>query len=698
MAISQPHLERRKTGFYWRRRVPARLSNRFIPAFFCFPLRTHVPREAAELARRLTTISELCFNAETDVRPEIMTSILVEYSRFEIDGFDHLRALTGPRTRQAAEAALEIKAAARASLRDAIFLCDHTVALSPIRDTACRLGLEIDEDDEDFPILMANMIRLMIEISEEKDRRARGIFSDTQPYLHMALQSPQAVAVPTQDSVPAPAPAAPSGNDISEVSSVDATPVAPSPHEPAISSDEAPDTEERQKEEVFFEREGLKISVQTGKNPPARVLDGSVGGVLDLWDAWFEFKKKGMRQEGSFIYEDEELARKFEKDAGTVQSTRKLISDLIGNTPINQVTDEDWTAFNNMLFKLPNNHGKSPLDKEQHCFEIIAREEKKKARELRKAEVRIKKERLTQDEAEALREEAKLVRLAPRTVQRHQGYLRNALNHAVEFGVISHNSYKPFVLSEKAINELRDARPETSRMLWLDEFTELLGKDKWSSKKTMIDDPVYWVPIIARLHGLRSEEILQLKPKNIRSDDGILFFDIERGTGQRAKSNNARRFVPIHSQLLELGFLELVQRQKMLKKERIFDEVNRSKSSKNTFTATFTKKFTYYRKSRNIYEKRLDLHALRTTFNSKMVGYAIPDTARRYLMGHKNSDVGIVNYLPEGFPLKTLKGLIELEQIDLSVVTKRFGKTEMPRKGPYLAVDDGIEVSARRSA
>ncbi|MEP2717693.1 hypothetical protein [Pseudophaeobacter sp.] len=30
-----------------------------------------------------------------------MTSIFVDYSKFEIARFDHLRALTGPRTRQA---------------------------------------------------------------------------------------------------------------------------------------------------------------------------------------------------------------------------------------------------------------------------------------------------------------------------------------------------------------------------------------------------------------------------------------------------------------------------------------------------------------------------------------------------------------------------------------------------------------------
>lgn len=696
MANSQPHLERRKTGFFWRRRVPARVSNLFIPAFFCFPLRTHVPREAAELARRLTTISELCFNAETDVHPEIMTSLLTGYARFEIDAFDELRARTGPRTRAAAEAALEIEAAARASLRDAIFLYDHTPALSPIRDTARRLGVEIDDDDKDFPVLMANMVRLMIELSEEKDRRAKGVFSDTQPYLQMALQAPQPATAPRQGAVPASTVVACSHQQ--ETPLVVAQNTATADDATVTTVVDEPAEEQRQKEAVFFEREGLKISVKTGENPPARVLDGSVGGVLDLWDAWFDYKKKGKRQEGAYIYEDEELAKKFEKDEGTVQSTRKLISDMIGNKSIHQVTDGEWTTFNNMLFKLPSNHGKSPQDKEQHCSEIILREEKKKARELRKAEARIKKERLTEDDAEALREEAKLKRLAPRTVQRHQGHLRSALNHAVAFGVISHNSYKPFVLSEKAIDELRNARPETSRMLWLNEFTKLLEKDKWSSEKTMIDDPVYWLPIIARLHGLRSEEILQLKPKNVRSDDGILFFDIERGTGQSAKSNNARRFVPIHSQLLELGFMELVERQKKMGKRRIFDQVNRSKSSKMTYTATFTKKFTYYRKSRKIYEKRLDFHALRTTFNSKMVGYAIPDTARRYMMGHKNEDVGIVNYLPEGFPLKTLKTLIEKEQIDLSMVTRRFAKVDEPRKGPYLAVEDGMEVPERKSA
>ncbi|MBI1492434.1 tyrosine-type recombinase/integrase [Halocynthiibacter styelae] len=697
MALKQPHLELRPTGFFWRRRVPAHAKMRFIPAFFCFPLKTQVIREAAVVARRLTAISDICFYAEIDMSPDIMTNILTTYASLEIEASDRLRALTGPRSRQAAETALAVEAASRAALHDAIFLCDKSPALDPIRVTAQHLGITLDEKEEDFFVLADKMLRLLIELSDEKDRRARGVFSDTQPYLQMALQVPQPIpAAPSQ--VPVSASEAPIVNDKQETLPAQTQSATSSNEDSAITAAEAPAEEERQKDEVFFEREGLKVSVQTAKNPPAHVLDGSDGGVLDLWDSWFEYKKNGLRQEGSYIYEDEKLAEKFKKDAGTVQSTRKIISDMIGNKPIHHVTDEEWAAFNNLLFKLPKNHGKSPLDKEQHCFEIIEREQKKKEREQRKAEIKIQKERIGKDEAEALREKANFKTIAPRTVQRHQGNLRSALNHAVDLGVISHNSFKPFVLSEKAIDELRNARPETTRMLWLGEFKDLLGKDKWTAAKTEIDDPLYWLPIIARLHGLRSEEILQLKPENIRSDSDVLFFDIERGTGQSAKSNNARRFVPIHSQLLELGFMKLVEHQKSLGKRRIFDKVNRSKSSKNTFTATFTKKFTYYRKSREIYAERLDFHALRTTFNSKMVGYAIPDTARRYMMGHRNEDVGIINYLPEGFPLKTLKELLELDQIDLSMVTRRFEKAETPRKGPYLAAQDGVKMRALKTA
>lgn len=718
MATNQPHLELRSTGFYWRRRVPSAVKNRFIPRFFCFPLRTHVPRDAANLAQRLTAVSEICFKAEQNMLPEIMTEILVAYVRSEIELADRLRALTGPRTREAAEAALTLEAASRASLHDAIFLCDKTPAVQPLKDTAERLGIPLDETEEDFAILADKMVRAMIAVSEERERRTRGVFNEQDPNVAEALLrmgSPQSsVAMPA-----APAPAAParihsmqqltspsSDTPDSAVCTVEAPPA-----DLSISCDEesgAQKTAGKQQDLsapaklmtsqpmlVVHQLEGRTISLKPERLAPVHVLDATDPSVLDLWDEWFNDNKAGLRIEGAYVHEDAGKAARFMKDADTIRSTRKIIADVFGETRVSKMTSDRWVQFNDLLQKLPNNHGRSSRLRALTCYEFIDHEKAKEKKLLAKAEKQIKKEGLAGEEAEAIRKKVKIKVIAPRTFQRHQKYLSAPLDHAVEKGRISHNPFKPFVLRDAVIDDMRASLPDNQRKLWTsNEFAALLSTDKWTSPKTKIDDHVYWVPLIALLHAMRSEEILQLKPSNIRCHKGVYFFDIERGTGQSIKSNNARRFVPIHSQLIELGFLKLVEQQTQLGKNRIFARVARSKCSRLTYTKNFTKNFAYYRKSRNAYRERQDLHSMRTTFNSERVAMSMPDTARRYLMGHRNDDVGIINYLPEGFPLATLKDYIEMEQLDLSMVTRRFGADPENVKGPRLAAQDGIAVSA----
>lgn len=242
---------------------------------------------------------------------------------------------------------------------------------------------------------------------------------------------------------------------------------------------------------------------------------------------------------------------------------------------------------------------------------------------------------------------------------------------------------------------MRKSAPDTKRQLWTSaDLAALLSTPPWTSEKTRIDDPVYWAPLIARLHALRSEEILQLKPADVKCDDGIHYFDIARGTGQSLKSQNARRLVPLHSQLIELGFLTLVELQRKRGATRIFDRAKRSKTKRLSFTGNFTKTFNYRRRTNGIYDPRKDLHGLRTTFHQKMADALVPDTARRYLMGHRNDDVGITNYLPEGFALATLKQCIERQRIDLSMVTRRFSETGATRGVPRLAAKDGVAISA----
>ena len=114
-----PHLEIRRSGYYWRRRLPRSLRDRGAAAsgdpgkggctpseksFLCFSLRIHVLRDAKILARRLTEMSDLVFAADAEtmmaIAPETQVWMLESLGRFEIEAFERARANCALRMRR----------------------------------------------------------------------------------------------------------------------------------------------------------------------------------------------------------------------------------------------------------------------------------------------------------------------------------------------------------------------------------------------------------------------------------------------------------------------------------------------------------------------------------------------------------------------------------------------------------------------
>jgi integrase len=62
--------------------------------------------------------------------------------------------------------------------------------------------------------------------------------------------------------------------------------------------------------------------------------------------------------------------------------------------------------------------------------------------------------------------------------------------------------------------------------------------------------------------GARQSEIAGLKASNIKKDDStatpLMFIVADRRTGRRLKTKSSERVIPIHPQLIELGFLKFV--------------------------------------------------------------------------------------------------------------------------------------------
>lgn len=92
----------------------------------------------------------------------------------------------------------------------------------------------------------------------------------------------------------------------------------------------------------------------------------------------------------------------------------------------------------------------------------------------------------------------------------------------------------------------------------------------------------YWLPLLSLFTGARIEELAQLRPQDIKSDKGIWYFDITTledapdrekdpvGHAKSLKNANARREVPLHTRLIELGFLAYVDDMRARKKPQLF--------------------------------------------------------------------------------------------------------------------------------
>ena len=70
----------------------------------------------------------------------------------------------------------------------------------------------------------------------------------------------------------------------------------------------------------------------------------------------------------------------------------------------------------------------------------------------------------------------------------------------------------------------------------------------------------YWLPLLGLFTGARLNELCQLLKSDVGEREGVVVISIlDEESNKRLKTDAARRFVPIHSKLIELGFLDFVK-------------------------------------------------------------------------------------------------------------------------------------------
>ncbi|MBL4917461.1 DUF6538 domain-containing protein [Szabonella alba] len=156
--------------------------------------------------------------------------------------------------------------------------------------------------------------------------------------------------------------------------------------------------------------------------------------------------------------------------------------------------------------------------------------------------------------------------LADRTVNRYLSSLGAFLSWAVDQGYITSNPTEGLMLNKKAKAPTLPFKTEQLTKLFNSPwFAGCKSADEWRNVAkpgdVLIRDHRFWVPLIMLFSGARPGEIGQLAVNDVRQQHGHWIMHIttegdETDEGKSVKTAGSMRVVPVHPELIRLGFID----------------------------------------------------------------------------------------------------------------------------------------------
>jgi len=238
--------------------------------------------------------------------------------------------------------------------------------------------------------------------------------------------------------------------------------------------------------------------------------------------------------------------------------------------------------------------------------------------------------------------------LSPRTVQEKcLAFLKAILNWAVNNGYIDHSP-------ASGLNVARPKVENTARLPYsVDDLNKIFRMPIYTTgerPKAGGGEAAKWIPLLALFTGARLEELGQLHVADVKETEGIQYLDMTTvDEGKRYKTRSSRRKIPIHSELIRLGFMAYVEERRKAGDQRLFPEV---RSSNESVTAAWSKWWGHYVRKHGITDSRKVFHSFRHTvkdaFRDSGVDIALNDAIMGHAQGNVSSSYG------QGYSLRVL--------------------------------------------
>lgn len=304
--------------------------------------------------------------------------------------------------------------------------------------------------------------------------------------------------------------------------------------------------------------------------------------------------------------------RSYQRSANTYRSNLDGFVELYGDLPVSAIDRQKVQEYRQDLLQLPN-----------------------KAPGLRGLSIR---ERI------ALAASEDLPLLAMKTVKVKLMMLSAVLGYAVEMGLLQENP----VTASGASKRLDKAATKRAKVAPKDYSMEELVKifqgpahtESWRSPRADLGEALYWVPLLAAYTGARREELCQLYVSDVKTHkEGIHYLSIleaDDDKGRTVKTQGSRRFVPLHLDLIELGFLRYLEG--LPKNGQLFPGL--PADSGGWYGIKFGLHWERYLRDRvSLQSSAKPAHGFRHSFKTLCRAVGIPEDVHDALTGHADGSV-----------------------------------------------------------
>lgn len=239
--------------------------------------------------------------------------------------------------------------------------------------------------------------------------------------------------------------------------------------------------------------------------------------------------------------------------------------------------------------------------------------------------------------------------LTPRTVNRYLSSLGAFCSWLVAHGYIDSNPTDGMSLAKDKRKKVFPFTVEQMNVLFKSPLFTGCKSDEasrfWNKPGTvLIRDHRYWVPLIMLYSGARPAEIAQLAVKDIRLDQETWIMDITETSDEgeedlkSLKTLGSRRVVPIHPELVRLGFLDYLNEAKKAGHSRVFPFATRN--ARGQMIADFSREFGRYLTKIGLKKGRgISLYSFRHGAVDALRRAGYLDDEFNFIFGHGNGNL-----------------------------------------------------------